>query len=715
MEPRIDEMVLTVQKWLNENYDNDSRFNHVTENGKTGWDTIYGLRRALQIELGIENTSDSFGPTTYSLCPNVNQGEESNIVSIIQGGLWCKGYNPGGFNGYYGNGTYAAVKKLKADMGFSTASGNMNRDIMRALLDMSAFVIVGTETEEKQAIRTIQQQLNYDYYDYYQICPCDGLYNREMNKMLIYALQKELGISKNSATGTWGPTTTNLCKQKVFNVGASDPIIKLVRYATVCNGFSVSVNSSSFDSNLDNVLDDFAHSLLIPKQNNKINYTVIKSLLSSNGDTSRSAKGCDTATKLNSEQIQTIKNEGYEIIGRYLTNTPGGTLDKCLTNTEIARIFDAGLKIFPIFQETGRSVANFNSSTGFENGVKAFEAAEKFGMSHGSTIYFAVDFDPTDAEITSGIIPYFASIKLSSLGRKYRVGVYGTRNVCNRLNNEIGIDKFFVLDASYGFSGNLGFTMPNKWCFDQFATDITIGSGSGQVDIDKVAVSNRDKGINQTNSYIKNKVLDFAKGFDLDDQIDISADFETDVIQVLERGANGQFITFMLTHGVSYNPDAGIHFNNEGELLAQLADLFSNNSSLNGASDELKTNIIASIEGFGFSVESGNLEVTMMTDMDRYNPGLVVQFAQTIPFTSDETSYARVSMTFKYPGNVSFDMSTVPDEVLQAVGVASVITIAGIAAIFGWSLLTPLFATLGTSYSGSFAGAMTAYLATICN
>lgn len=187
----MDLMVLKVQNWLNETYgkyEASGRFNRVLANGKTGWKTIYGLRRALQIELGIENTSDSFGPTTYNLCPNINQGATGNLVYIVQGGLYCKGYNPNGFDGVYGNGAYSAVKSLKADMGFPNASGNMNRDIMKALLDMSAFTLLPGGTSE---IREIQQKLNYDYYDYYQISPCNGLYDREMNKMLIYGLQRK--------------------------------------------------------------------------------------------------------------------------------------------------------------------------------------------------------------------------------------------------------------------------------------------------------------------------------------------------------------------------------------------------------------------------------------------------------------------------------------------------------------------------------------------
>ena len=34
--------------------------------------------------------------------------------------------------------------------------------------------------------------------------------------------------------------------------------------------------------------------------------------------------------------------------------------------------------------------------------------------------------------------------------------------------------------------------MPDEWCFDQFKTDITIGSGDGKVSIDKVGISGND-------------------------------------------------------------------------------------------------------------------------------------------------------------------------------------------------------------------------------
>lgn len=68
---KIDEMVLLTQKWLNQEYGNVSGFGSVTENGKTGWNVIYGLTRALQHELGITELADNFGPSTKALYTSI--------------------------------------------------------------------------------------------------------------------------------------------------------------------------------------------------------------------------------------------------------------------------------------------------------------------------------------------------------------------------------------------------------------------------------------------------------------------------------------------------------------------------------------------------------------------------------------------------------------------------------------------------------------------
>lgn len=99
-----DEMVMATQKWLNKTYSNVSGFGSVPENGKTGWPTIYGLIRGLQVELGITSLVDSFGPTTSAyydsqITPKWGNNLSKNVIYLIQGAFWCKGIGPGGFDG----------------------------------------------------------------------------------------------------------------------------------------------------------------------------------------------------------------------------------------------------------------------------------------------------------------------------------------------------------------------------------------------------------------------------------------------------------------------------------------------------------------------------------------------------------------------------------------------------------------------------------------
>lgn len=54
-----DAMVYLTQRWLNQEYGDVPGFGYVTEDGRTGWDTVYGLTRALQVELGITDLADN--------------------------------------------------------------------------------------------------------------------------------------------------------------------------------------------------------------------------------------------------------------------------------------------------------------------------------------------------------------------------------------------------------------------------------------------------------------------------------------------------------------------------------------------------------------------------------------------------------------------------------------------------------------------------------
>ena len=168
---------------------------------------------------------------------------------------------------------------------------------------------------------------------------------------------------------------------------------------------------------------------------------------------------------------------------------------KKITRSEAQIIFDAGLSFFPIYQTSADENSYFTSDQGAIDANAAIAAAAELGIPKNTIIYFAVDYDCLDYQITSNVIPYFKSVhEVMSNSNTYRVGIYGTRNVCTRVSNKGYAESSFVGDMSTGFSGNLGFGMPSNWAFDQFYTT-SIGSGSGCLEIDKDGFSGLDSGV----------------------------------------------------------------------------------------------------------------------------------------------------------------------------------------------------------------------------
>lgn len=509
----MDEMVLGTQKWLNKTYGNVSGFNKVPENGKTGWPTIYGLRRALQKEMGIQELSDNFGPTTERYFKEKVEKQLNerfgagigNIVKIMQGGFWCKGINP------YVSGTEAvdglmtglttlAIKKFQEMAGLAP-SGYMNAMLMKALLDMSAFALVPGGDKN---IRSMQQSLNAKYNRYFGLLPCDGVYQRDTNSALIYALQAEMGMDENTANGFYGPGTT--AKTPTLTVGSTGNFVKILQWALYVNGFNQSaVFSGSFTSYIAAEVENFRLFMNLPPYNTSADMTVIKGLLSSAGNTDRAASACDMATQLTKQQAQLIKDNGYSIVGRYLTGSVGvgaNKKDKNLTLEEIQAITSVGLSIFPIYQDGGWEESYFNEGNGLRDGSLAHNAAFKLGFPYGATIYFAVDVDILDGNIPGTVLPYIKKVKESlDANGMYKTGIYGTRNVCQQAIDAGFVEHCFVSDMSTGFSGNLGFPMPKEWAFDQFYEHSELG-----FPIDKVAVSGRDHGTKAFSTTIGNLI-----------------------------------------------------------------------------------------------------------------------------------------------------------------------------------------------------------------
>ncbi|MGY4910221.1 glycoside hydrolase domain-containing protein [Micromonospora aurantiaca (nom. illeg.)] len=499
-----DEMVLKAQKWVNATYGSVAGYNRCTEDGRTGWETIYSLTRALQHELGITTLSDNFGPTTMSLLNaygNVGVSSSNrNMRTIAEAALYCKGYNGGNLDGLFNGNTQIGLTLLNTDMGFDNGLVTaVTPKVFKALLTMDAYVLLN---DGDASIRTCQQWLNRQYLSRgnFFIGPCDGLFSRAMQQALVLAIQYELGMTDSQVTGYIGPGTQSGLKSSVARVSklnGSATWIRLFQTAVACNRYGNAWGDSggSWSDALTRSVAAFQEFCQLDRTGGNEGagtYETWMSLLVSTGDPDRIGKAIDVMYPLTNATIATVKAAGYQYVGRYLT---GGS-NKVLTNAEIALIFDNDMSIFPLYQEWGDNVQYFSYNQGYAAGQAAATAANGFGIADGTTIYFSVDFDALDTEITNYVIPHFRGVAdaVRQSPHNYAIGVYGCRNVCIRLSKAGLTSRSFVSGMSTGYSGNLGFPLPENWAFDQIKNK-TIGSGSGALEIDNDIVSGRDTGV----------------------------------------------------------------------------------------------------------------------------------------------------------------------------------------------------------------------------
>lgn len=472
-------MVLETQQWLNKTYGGVSGFGSVTEDGLTGWGTVYGLTRALQHELGITGLVNNFGPTSKQKFNNIAKtivvGYTGNIAYIIQGGFWCKGITPGEFDGKFSADTASAVTTMKTKAGLADTSSSVDGNFMAALLNMSSFDLL---TGGDSKVREMQQQLNHDYLAYTGILPCDGIYQRDTNSALIYALQAEEKISTSVATGAYGATTKK--DTPTVKEGTTNNFVRILQWGLYVNNKAYTgAFDGVYDSAVVAAVKEFEETMALDSTDGtSAGVDIFMSLLTSAGNPDRSAIACDTSYQLNATRVATLKNAGYSIVGRYLTGTVGsGTSERAknLTTDEITAITTGGLKIFPIYQDgASDKEAYFTAAQGKTDGTKAVYAAQDLGFKEGVVIYFAVDADIQAGDIAGSAKVYFEALYDIVTSYGYEVGIYGTRNVSATIISAGLATKAFISDMSTGYSGNLGYSIPDEWAFDQFS-EISIG------------------------------------------------------------------------------------------------------------------------------------------------------------------------------------------------------------------------------------------------
>ncbi|SHN62009.1 Peptidoglycan-binding (PGRP) domain of peptidoglycan hydrolases-containing protein [Butyrivibrio hungatei DSM 14810] len=491
----MDEMVKQTQEWLNKTYKSKKGFTKFNDNeidGITGQGTFKRLVQALQIELnenfGSKLTVDGdFGKSTLNALPlYIEKGfPYKNIVKIIQGSFWCKGYSAGPLDGIFGKSVDSAVKKFERDAGIPE-TGSITGIKLQGIMNTDAYFFQGEEGTLAYHQHRVQKAMNRKYCTDFGLIAPNGLWERKSHKMLIKCCQKVWGIT--NIDGAWG----NDCKKAaptLTNGTTNSENVLLLSWALTINGFYTGEFTSTLSNDLLESIRNFQDFMCI-KRENVVEKGSWASLLSSKGDTGRDVKAFDTATRLTEAQANFFKSNGYTDVGRYLTNTVNGTLDKKMTLEELKAISNAGLKVFPIYQTRGNNVGYFtNSSQGHSDAKEALKAAHDLFFPYGTTIYFAVDYDVKTADIEKYIVPYFRNIK-AVLDGTYKIGVYGPRAVCNILASHGLTSSSFVADMSSGFTCNIGQPMPKNWAYEQ-VVEVT----QGGIGIDRCNISPASTGV----------------------------------------------------------------------------------------------------------------------------------------------------------------------------------------------------------------------------
>lgn len=630
----MDQMVATAQEWVNKTYKDHPHYEVIDITGKTGWSTMYALTRALQIELGIAKPVDHFGSETLAKLTalgniSINSNTKANIVKIIQSALYCKGYSAGGITGTFGTRTEVGIKNVQMDMtGPDLANGIVTPKVFKALLTMDAYVLVN---KGKEAIRNVQQWLNrkYIHRKNFSYMPCDGHFSRDVQIALMYAIQYEIGMDDATANGNFGDGTKAGIKANELSIGDKDTsksFVRLFQAAMLFNHNYVEFDGV-FNTLLSSRVKEFQEFAMLPKTG-KGDFATWSSLLVSTGDPSRKGKASDTITEITPARAATLRSNGYETVGRYLTNVPNSRLNKKIQPGELKNIFKSGLTVFPIYQTNGAELSYFSEDKGKSDAIAAVDAAIAHGFTKGTTIYFAVDFDARDHEISSHILDYFKGIssKMKYLMRNYyKVGVYGSRNVCSRVSEAGYAETCFVSGMSTRFSGNLGFPLPKNWALDQVST-ITIGTGDGKIEIDNNIMSNKYKGessVDSADALARKKLIELANKIPILEPLTVAnlvLEHEFPIFDV--KVAQGSVTVSSKIKSTEPGSQV-IEIKNgqiEGVLPAELTTLLGTLSMEHRLKFENLTQELA------VSIKNGNIETKTAIDGARINVSLILNY-----------------------------------------------------------------------------------------
>ena len=184
-----------------------------------------------------------------------------------------------------------------------------------------------------------------------------------------------------------------------------------------------------------------------------------------------------------SAKAEAIRAAGFRFVARCYYDIVSHAKTK-LTQPEAAALSAAGIYVVAVFENGPDHPGYFSYAKGVSDGTAAFRyAADRIVQPLGSPIYFAVDYDASEADLRGGIADYFQGLADAFTAESngdgtYSIGVYGSGSTCLQLLAS-GAAAFTWLAQAGGWSGFHAFT---AWNLKQGQTQTVLGLS---VDLDE--------------------------------------------------------------------------------------------------------------------------------------------------------------------------------------------------------------------------------------
>ncbi|MEO7494088.1 MAG: DUF1906 domain-containing protein [Massilia sp.] len=140
-------------------------------------------------------------------------------------------------------------------------------------------------------------------------------------------------------------------------------------------------------------------------------------------------KGLDTTVELTRYAKTLRETHGFDFAVRYYSHSAW----KNLSLGEARALSAAGLQIGVVWETAGIKASFFNRAQGLADASAALLMASQMGQPAGSAIYFAVDYNATQADLDGPISNYFTGVNAAlqvSSGAAYDIGIYGSGLAC---------------------------------------------------------------------------------------------------------------------------------------------------------------------------------------------------------------------------------------------------------------------------------------------